>query len=46
MRRPKCPVGDRHRARRSLVLPASEEAVKASGLKQGVRVTAADISGL
>jgi hypothetical protein len=32
--------------RRSLIVPASEEAVKASGLKQGVRVTAADISGL
>ena len=32
--------------RRSLVLPASEEAVKAMGFKQGIRVTAADIGGL
>ena len=32
--------------RRSLIVPASEEAVKAMGLKQGIRVTAADLSGL
>jgi hypothetical protein len=31
---------------RSLVLPATAEVVEALGLKQGVRVTAADLSGL
>ena len=32
--------------RRSLILPATEEAVKAMGLKQGIRVTAVNLSGL
>jgi hypothetical protein len=32
--------------RKSLTLPASEEAVKALGLKQGIRVMAIDLSGL
>jgi hypothetical protein len=32
--------------RRSMSIPASEEAVKAMGLKQGIRVTAVDLSGL
>jgi hypothetical protein len=32
--------------RHSLVVPATAEAVEALGLKQGVRVTAADLSGL
>ena len=32
--------------RRSMTVPASEELVKALGLKQGIRVTAIDLSGL
>ncbi len=32
--------------RRSMTVPASEEVVKALGLKQGIRVTAVDLSGL
>ena len=32
--------------RRSMTFPATEEVVKALGLKKGVRVTAADLSGL
>ncbi len=32
--------------RRNLVLPATEESVKAMGLKQGIRVMAADLGGL
>ena len=32
--------------RKNLTVPASEEAVKALGLKQGIRVMAVDLSGL
>ncbi len=32
--------------RRSLTVPASEEVVKSLGLKQGIRITAIDLSGL
>ncbi len=32
--------------RKSMTLPASEEAVKSLGLKQGIRVMAVDLSGL
>ena len=32
--------------RKYLTLPASEDVVKALGLKQGVRITALDLSGL
>jgi hypothetical protein len=32
--------------RRSMSVPASEEVVKGLGLKQGIRVTAIDLSGL
>ena len=32
--------------RKYLTLPASEDIVKAMGLKQGIRVTALDLSGL
>jgi hypothetical protein len=31
---------------RSLTVPASDEVVKALGLRKGIRVTAADLSGL
>ena len=32
--------------RRSMTVPASEEVVKTLGLKQGIRLTAIDLSGL
>ena len=43
---PKVLMGITIPPRKSLTVPASEDAVKTLGLKQGIRVMAVDLSGL